>query len=124
MIVLGEAHLRRILTKYAAYYNELSWHLPSRPKPSQSRSPPDCPYTIGWEDNVDGKLLQWFVRFDVSAAFRPSAPMAPPRADYPRHLAGRVDASTKTTASKITGAAYSANGASPLYAITSSCANS
>jgi transposase InsO family protein len=26
MIVLGEAHLRRILTKYAAYYNELRTH--------------------------------------------------------------------------------------------------
>jgi hypothetical protein len=42
----------------------------------------------------------------------PSPP--PPRASPlarspPRHLAGRVDASTKTTASKIKGAAYSAN---------------
>src|SRR6266498_3250549 len=27
VIVLGEAHLRRILTKYAAYYNELRTHL-------------------------------------------------------------------------------------------------
>ena len=26
MVVLGEAHLRRILTKYAAYYNELRTH--------------------------------------------------------------------------------------------------
>ena len=26
MIVLGEPHLRRILTKYAAYYNELRTH--------------------------------------------------------------------------------------------------
>jgi transposase InsO family protein len=26
MIILGEAHLRRILTKYAAYYNELRTH--------------------------------------------------------------------------------------------------
>ena len=26
MIVLGEAHLRRVLTKYAAYYNELGTH--------------------------------------------------------------------------------------------------
>jgi transposase InsO family protein len=26
MIVLSEAHLRRILTKYAAYYNELRTH--------------------------------------------------------------------------------------------------
>ena len=26
MIVLGEAHLRRILTKYAAYYNQLRTH--------------------------------------------------------------------------------------------------
>ena len=26
VIVLGEAHLRRILTKYAAYYNELRTH--------------------------------------------------------------------------------------------------
>ena len=26
LIVLGEAHLRRILTKYAAYYNELRTH--------------------------------------------------------------------------------------------------
>ncbi len=26
MIVLGEAHLRRILTEYAAYYNELRTH--------------------------------------------------------------------------------------------------
>jgi hypothetical protein len=33
---------------------------------------------------VNGKLLQWFVRFDVSAALRPSGPMAPPGADYPR----------------------------------------
>ena len=26
VVVLGEAHLRRILTKYAAYYNELRTH--------------------------------------------------------------------------------------------------
>jgi transposase InsO family protein len=26
MVVLGEAHLRRILTRYAAYYNELRTH--------------------------------------------------------------------------------------------------
>ncbi len=26
MVVLGEAHLRRILTKYAAYYNGLRTH--------------------------------------------------------------------------------------------------
>ena len=26
MVVFGEAHLRRILTKYAAYYNELRTH--------------------------------------------------------------------------------------------------
>src|SRR5947209_18430133 len=26
LLVLGEAHLRRILTKYAAYYNELRTH--------------------------------------------------------------------------------------------------
>ena len=26
IVVLGEAHLRRILTKYAAYYNELRTH--------------------------------------------------------------------------------------------------
>jgi hypothetical protein len=26
MVVLGEAHLRRILTKYATYYNELRTH--------------------------------------------------------------------------------------------------
>jgi hypothetical protein len=26
MVVLGEAHLRRILTKYAAYYNGLRIH--------------------------------------------------------------------------------------------------
>src|SRR5947208_13792576 len=26
LVVLGEAHLRRILTKYAAYYNELRTH--------------------------------------------------------------------------------------------------
>ena len=26
MVLLGEAHLRRILTKYAAYYNELRTH--------------------------------------------------------------------------------------------------
>ncbi len=32
---------------------------------------------------MGGKLLQWFVRFDVSAALRPSGPMAPPGADYP-----------------------------------------
>ena len=27
VVVLGEVHLRRILTKYAAYYNELRTHL-------------------------------------------------------------------------------------------------
>jgi hypothetical protein len=26
VVVLGKAHLRRILTKYAAYYNELRTH--------------------------------------------------------------------------------------------------
>ena len=44
VIVLGEAHLRRILTKYAAYYNELrnssvSWQRRSDPSRHPARRP-------------------------------------------------------------------------------------
>src|SRR5205823_12454183 len=46
VVVLGEAHLRRILTKYAAYYNELRTHRSSTRIPYPSRHPARGPHHI------------------------------------------------------------------------------
>jgi transposase InsO family protein len=47
VVVLGEAHLRRILTKYSAYYNELRTHSVSRQRRSDPpRHPARGPHHI------------------------------------------------------------------------------
>ena len=48
VVVLGEAHLRRILTRYAAYYNELRTHRSlGKDAPISSRYPARRPHHIG-----------------------------------------------------------------------------
>src|SRR5437868_400263 len=46
VVVLGEAHLRRILTKYATYYNELRTHRSLKGRSDPSRHPARGPHRI------------------------------------------------------------------------------
>src|SRR5437773_5718406 len=46
LVVLGEAHLRRILTKYAIYYNELDSSVSQQRRSDPSRHPARGPHRI------------------------------------------------------------------------------
>src|SRR5258707_14829838 len=56
VVVLGEAHLRRILTRYSAYYNELRTHRSLEPGHAGLKDPRQPPRATNDERKARGTL--------------------------------------------------------------------